>query len=355
MAEGFGNKRQRCDKICHKKYTEHTQNHSIRETEGNKPSPKTFACLSADKLTTLLTSFSSPNMDPGLWGSDDEEKKQKKENSRHHKKPTKTNGHQAETIGLSHHVHENAAPTQKERNIESNQNGTNNDGEEMKVVEVINHHEKRRRRRKARQNQEHEEEIKENPVALDARSIKIISGANENEVDIDALIESEYENPTSGLTFDEKVEWLTKENDDGKIEYKWKLVNPTADRIEHLTTQMKYRLQEGNGDAMYEIGVADNGKPIGLNKEEMITSLSTSCSHHLFQASQTLLETLCYMASKLKADVVILKMKKGQGGKIAEVMVRENQREGIKLDLRIMVVGEEGVGKSTLVCDLYFV
>jgi GTPase len=55
------------------------------------------------------------------------------------------------------------------------------------------------------------------------------------------------------------------------------------------------------------------------------------------------------MAAELKADVVILKMRKGEVGKIAEVMVRENQADGIKLDLRVLVLGDAGAGKSTLV------
>lgn len=38
---------------------------------------------------------------------------------------------------------------------------------------------------------------------------------------------------------------------------------------------MKWRLQEGRGEAIYEIGVADSGVLTGLNKEELIISLDT--------------------------------------------------------------------------------
>ena len=55
------------------------------------------------------------------------------------------------------------------------------------------------------------------------------------------------------------------------------------------------------------------------------------------------------MGKALKADVVLLKMRQGWRGKIAELMVRRNQKEGIKLDIRIMLLGCPGSGKSTLV------
>lgn len=38
---------------------------------------------------------------------------------------------------------------------------------------------------------------------------------------------------------------------------------------------MKWRLQEGNGEAIYEIGVEDNGILTGLNESDLKASLST--------------------------------------------------------------------------------
>ncbi len=54
-----------------------------------------------------------------------------------------------------------------------------------------------------------------------------------------------------------------------------KLVNPSASRFEHLVTQLKWRLQEGDGEAIYEIGVEDNGLLAGLSEMEMTASLGT--------------------------------------------------------------------------------
>ena len=44
---------------------------------------------------------------------------------------------------------------------------------------------------------------------------------------------------------------LPEEPDNGNIEYKLKLDSPTMARVEHLTTQMVFRLNEGLGLAYY--------------------------------------------------------------------------------------------------------
>ena len=61
------------------------------------------------------------------------------------------------------------------------------------------------------------------------------------------------------------------------------------------------------------------------------------------------------MASALKADVVIIKMRDGYEGKMAEIFVRSNQKDGIKLDIKIMLLGDKQSGKSTLVGVIFLV
>ena len=39
--------------------------------------------------------------------------------------------------------------------------------------------------------------------------------------------------------------------------------------------QMKWRLREGRGEAIYEIGVADNGLLLGLSENDLTSSLNT--------------------------------------------------------------------------------
>ena len=65
-----------------------------------------------------------------------------------------------------------------------------------------------------------------------------------------------------------KIEQLTDiraEKDYGNIEYKLKFDNPTLNRVDHLTTQMIFRLNEGFGHALYRIGVEDSGVVLGIS------------------------------------------------------------------------------------------
>ena len=46
----------------------------------------------------------------------------------------------------------------------------------------------------------------------------------------------------------------------GNIEYKRSILHKNNKRLEELATQMNFRLNEGNGKAIYYIGVEDDGK-----------------------------------------------------------------------------------------------
>ena len=84
---------------------------------------------------------------------------------------------------------------------------------------------------------------------------------------------------------------LVPEADDGNVEYKLQLLNPSPARFARLVTQMKWRLLEGGGQAYYELGVADSGDLIGLPREELEQSL----------------ETLEMMAGEIGASVIVVK------------------------------------------------
>jgi len=77
----------------------------------------------------------------------------------------------------------------------------------------------------------------------------------------------------------------------GHIEYKLKLIAPVSERFDRLTTQLKWRLTEGGGEAMYEIGVMDDGTLVGITQAEMEASL----------------RTLELMAAELGATVMVLR------------------------------------------------
>ncbi|KAG5899895.1 hypothetical protein JTB14_002448 [Gonioctena quinquepunctata] len=119
----------------------------------------------------------------------------------------------------------------------------------------------------------------------------------------------------------------------GNVEYKLKIVNPTKQRFEHLVTQLKWRLREGNGEAIYEIGVEDNGVLAGLNQRDMCTSL----------------QGLQQMAIKLGATTTILRKRVLDNGRsVSEVLVRKIPDDQNNIEIRIAVLGNADAGKSTL-------
>lgn len=73
---------------------------------------------------------------------------------------------------------------------------------------------------------------------------------------------------TSLLTFD-------PEDDEGDTEYKRMLIGKSKDRIDELDTQMRYRMEQGNGQCTYVIGIDDDGTPFGLNEEQYIETRKT--------------------------------------------------------------------------------
>ncbi|KAM8842650.1 GTP-binding protein 2b isoform 1-T1 [Synchiropus picturatus] len=132
--------------------------------------------------------------------------------------------------------------------------------------------------------------------------------------------------------------FLPPEAEEGNIEYKLKLVNPSQSRFEHLATQLKWRLQEGRGEAVYQIGVEDNGLLVGLTEADMKASI----------------KTLKRMAERVGADITLLREREVEheldrnNRKIAEVLVRKVPDDQQFLDLRVAVLGNVDSGKSTL-------
>jgi GTPase len=49
---------------------------------------------------------------------------------------------------------------------------------------------------------------------------------------------------------------LPPEPQEGNTEYKLKLLCPSPERFQHLVTQMKWRLAEGAGEAIYQASLS---------------------------------------------------------------------------------------------------
>ena len=128
------------------------------------------------------------------------------------------------------------------------------------------------------------------------------------------------------------------EDDEGNIEYKQHLIEPTPERLERLISQMKYRLAEGGGEALYELGVSDRGVPHGLNDEELEKSMETM--------------KILAEANNAEANIVYIKAGKMKDHSIVEVLIRTNPMENEAVELSICVLGNVDAGKSTITSTL---
>lgn len=151
-----------------------------------------------------------------------------------------------------------------------------------------------------------------------------------------AAATTSLESTFSSLFIDEVSAPLAQESEDGNVEYKRCLVNPSTERLQHLTTQMHYRLTEGEGECIYQIGFDDNGDAIGISEDAMSASL----------------HTLDTMAARLNATTKLLRLRAGtsEASRTAEVLVRllPTELHG-SIELRVAVVGNVDSGKSTLI------
>ena len=132
---------------------------------------------------------------------------------------------------------------------------------------------------------------------------------------------------------------LPQELDDGNIEYKRCIINIVPNRIEEYITQMKWRLSEGDGEAIYYIGIEDDGSFYEWSENDKNDSLK--------------------MIKKIvsKANLKITKLEKikykSKTDKVNEyfkITIRE--KEKILIERRILLLGPSGVGKSTFLANI---
>ena len=70
--------------------------------------------------------------------------------------------------------------------------------------------------------------------------------------------------------------FLKSENYWGNIEYKKNFIDMTEDKIKKYATQLQFRIIEGNGKAIYIVGVEDNGKIMGITDKDV-----ANCKHKM--------------------------------------------------------------------------
>lgn len=122
---------------------------------------------------------------------------------------------------------------------------------------------------------------------------------------------------------------ISPECDYGNVEYKVKLVDKTEERVDEITSQMRYRTDEGNGESIYVIGVSDSGNLIGVSDDEFTESFNT-----LSLAAQKNNYSISMVSDKTLDN----------NKKVYELLVREkNERKYI--DIKVVVAGHVDAGK----------
>lgn len=122
-------------------------------------------------------------------------------------------------------------------------------------------------------------------------------------------------------------------DDEGNHEYKRHLCAPSPTRFEELVTQLQWRLGEGGGEALYEIGVDDDGTIFGLSDDDMDASLAT----------------LTRMANALECDVSVVNRRSVIGKSATTALVRKRlDKKCSHLEIRITTLGNVDSGKSTM-------
>jgi len=122
------------------------------------------------------------------------------------------------------------------------------------------------------------------------------------------------------------------EQEFGNIEYKSSLVSKSQDRIQGIASQMRFRVDEGVGEAIYVIGVSDDGSPVGVTDDEFTESFNN----------------LCLAAKENNYSITILVTKTlKNSNKICELLVREKNEQKY-IDIKVAVAGTVDAGKSSL-------
>jgi GTPase len=126
---------------------------------------------------------------------------------------------------------------------------------------------------------------------------------------------------------------MEQENEFGNTEYKRNLLNKNTSRKERLATQMRFRVDEGNGEALYMIGVEDDGTLLGVTEYEYTETV----------------RILNEIADKNNYKLTLLSQKcidETNNKNIYEFLVRENN-ESSYVELRVSMSGSVNAGKST--------
>jgi GTPase len=141
------------------------------------------------------------------------------------------------------------------------------------------------------------------------------------------------------------------ENHYGNVEYKLRLIDKDRERIEGLASQMRYRVDEGTNEAIYVLGVRDDGTPEGITRkdyEESMITIKMAAS----ESNYTVSKLSC---TQVPGNVDIsgpVDMRKDTcvNRYVYEILIREVMKGYV--DIQVGIAGNVDAGKSTLLSVL---
>jgi GTPase len=128
---------------------------------------------------------------------------------------------------------------------------------------------------------------------------------------------------------------LNPEIEEGNIEYKRYLINLDINRLEQLSTQMKWRLAEGDNEAIYYLGVDDNGLPFKLSEEQKKETLNN----------------FTLLLNKNNANIVNFEVIKSID-KTSYFKITIRTKTIIYPEIRIILLGDSLCGKTTFLSNI---
>lgn len=105
----------------------------------------------------------------------------------------------------------------------------------------------------------------------------------------------------------------------------------SEERIARLITQLNYRLNEGGGEAFYELGISDDGLPVGLTEEE----------------ERRTFEVMDRIVKSLGARYMVVRREKASRGYVYELLIRKTI-DVPPIQISLALLGNVDAGKSTL-------
>lgn len=109
------------------------------------------------------------------------------------------------------------------------------------------------------------------------------------------------------------------------------LISPNNEEYDIIVDMIKERLDEGQGETIYEVGTGEGDAP-GLSQEDMQASIATLKS----------------IADSLGLEMVQLRERKEGEGLVTEFLLRRSLEFDDFMEVRVAVVGNVDAGKSTL-------